>query len=105
MLLGHKEACDDVPPGAVLLASSKACPVQMFRLQQNIYATQFHPEADAKVFRLRIEVYKDHGYFPAETAADLIAQVANEDTPFAQRILKRFVDRYRDGSRRSSGIS
>jgi GMP synthase (glutamine-hydrolysing) len=95
VLLGHKEACDQVPPGCVLLASSEACPVQMFRLGANIYATQFHPEADFDGFALRIEVYKNHGYFPPETAQALIARVAREDTPFAQRILDRFVCRYR----------
>lgn len=95
VLLGHKEACDDVPPGTVLLASSEACPVQMFRLRNNIYATQFHPEADLEGFTVRINVYKNHGYFPPDTAEDLIAAVAQEDTPFAQQILERFVRRYR----------
>jgi GMP synthase (glutamine-hydrolysing) len=47
VLLGHKEACDDVPPGATLLAASASCPVQMFRLRTNVYATQFHPEGNA----------------------------------------------------------
>ncbi|MGB5428161.1 glutamine amidotransferase-related protein, partial [Eudoraea sp.] len=28
-LVGHKEACDDVPPGSVLLVTSDPCPVQM----------------------------------------------------------------------------
>ncbi len=95
VLLGHKEACDDVPPGTVLLASSKACPVQMFRLRNNIYATQFHPEGDLEGFTVRINVYKDHGYFAPETAQDLIAAVADEDTPMAKQILDRFVRRYR----------
>lgn len=95
VLLGHKEACDDVPPGAVLLASSPACPVQMFRLGSNVYATQFHPEGDADGFRVRIDTYKHHGYFAPETAADLIAAVAGEQTPFAKQILARFVSRYR----------
>ena len=95
VLLGHKEACDDVPPGTVLLASSEACPVQMFRLRKNIYATQFHPEADPEGFAIRINAYKNHGYFPPKTAQDLIAAVANEETPMAQRILDRFVRRYR----------
>ncbi len=95
VLLGHKEACDDVPPGAVLLASSAACPVQMFRLKNNIYATQFHPEGDLDGFTVRIKVYKNHGYFAPETAADLIAAVAKENTPFAKKILERFVSRYR----------
>ena len=95
VLLGHKEACNSVPPGCVLLASNEACPVQMFRLEQNIYATQFHPEADAQGFILRVHVYKDYGYFPPESATKLIAAVEHEETPQAQLILKRFVDTYR----------
>lgn len=95
VLLGHKEACDDVPPGTVLLARSAACPVQMFRLKNNIYATQFHPEGDLEGFTVRIKVYRNHGYFAPETALDLIEAVAEEDTPFAKRILERFVSRYR----------
>ncbi len=95
MLLGHKEACDEIPPGTVLLAGSDACPVQMFRLGRNIYATQFHPEGDLQGFTVRINVYKDYGYFPPETAEDLIAAVAKEDVTVPQRILERFVTRYR----------
>jgi GMP synthase (glutamine-hydrolysing) len=67
----------------------------MFRLKNNIYATQFHPEADLEGFTVRINVYKNHGYFPPETAQDLIAAVAKEDTPVAKRLLDRFVRRYR----------
>lgn len=95
VLLGHKEACDDTPPGAVLLASNAACPVQMFRVKNNIYATQFHPEADAEGFTVRINIYKDYGYFPADSAEKLIAAIENEESPEAQLLLKRFVDTYR----------
>ena len=95
VLLGHKEACDEVPPGAVLLACSETCPVQMFRLRSNIYATQFHPEGDPEGFVVRINTYKSYGYFPPETAEDLAAAVANEDTPVPKRMLARFVRRYR----------
>lgn len=104
VLLGHKEACDDTPPGTVLLARSEACPVQMFRLKTNLYATQFHPEADPAGFTVRINVYKDHGYFAPETAEDLIAAVANEHTPVPQRMLERFVRRYRDGRVSTRGV-
>src|SRR3990167_3988581 len=34
--VGHKEACEILPTSATLLASSKACPVQMFRIKNNI---------------------------------------------------------------------
>lgn len=96
VLVGHKEACDVVPPGSVLLATNATCPVQMFRVKHNIYATQFHPEGDAKGFAVRIDIYRNCGYFPPETAEDLIAAVAQEDVPEAHLILKRFVDAYRD---------
>lgn len=95
VLLGHKEACDDVPPSSVLLARGEACPVQMFRIRSNVYATQFHPEGDLEGFSVRIRAYKNHGYFAPDTAQDLIEAVAKEDTPFAKRILERFVSRYR----------
>lgn len=95
VLLGHKEACDETPKGTVLLAKSKTCPVQMFRLKNNIYATQFHPEGDPEGFIVRIHVYKHHGYFPPDTAEDLIAAVSKEDTPIPKMLLKRFADRYR----------
>jgi GMP synthase (glutamine-hydrolysing) len=95
VLAGHKEGCDSVPPGCTLLATNDACPVQMFRLRSNIYATQFHPEGDASGFVLRIKVYQNHGYFPPDEAMALIDAVTAEDTPEARSILKRFVHRYR----------
>lgn len=94
-LVGHKEACDKVPDNAVLLLTSEPCPVQMFRIRKNIYATQFHPEADANEFIVRINTYKQFGYFAPETAEDLIASISGTETPFAREILRRFVARYR----------
>jgi len=37
------------PPGAILLASSNACPAQAFRLGGNAYGVQFHPEVDHSI--------------------------------------------------------
>ena len=96
VLCGHKEACDHLPQGAALLLSSEACPVQMFRVGKNVYATQFHPEGDGSGFTVRIHAYKHHGYFPAAEADALIQAVNREDTPYAREILRRFVARYRD---------
>jgi len=93
-LVGHKEACNSVPHDAVLLVSSETCPVQMFRIKNNIYATQFHPEADGDEFILRINTYKIFGYFPPEQAGELILSVKDVETPVAQEILRRFVDTY-----------
>jgi GMP synthase (glutamine-hydrolysing) len=95
VLLGHKEACDTTPPGTTLLATGEHCPVQMFRLKRNVYATQFHPEADARGFVLRVNVYRHHGYFPPEDAERLIDAVTAQAVPESNEILRRFVSRYR----------
>lgn len=67
----------------------------MIRHGQNVYATQFHPEADAAVFETRIRVYKHKGYFPPEEADDLIAMCRAADVTTPVDILRRFVARYR----------
>lgn len=94
VLLGHKEACDTIPGGAILLMTGTACPVQMFRIGENVYATQFHPEGDSEGFTMRIHAYKHHGYFQPHEAEYLIEAVRQETTPYAQKILKRFASRY-----------
>ena len=96
VFVGHKEACDSLPEGAVLLASSEMCPIQMFRLKNNIYATQFHPEADDEEFILRIKTYKDYGYFKPEEAEVLIDEIRHTETTTANEILRRFVSRYKN---------
>ncbi len=94
VLLGHKEACDSTPAGATLLMTGADCPVQMFRVGSNVYATQFHPEGDSEGFILRIQAYKHHGYFKPEQAQQLIDAVSGQRTPYAQELLKRFAERY-----------
>ncbi len=95
VLLGHKEACDTLPASAILLMTGDVCPIQMFRVGSNVYATQFHPEGDAEGFTLRIHAYKHHGYFEPHEADGLIGAVCREETPYAQEILRRFVSRYK----------
>jgi len=94
VLLGHKEACEVTPAGATLLMTGMACPVQMFRVGENVYATQFHPEGDSGGFALRIRTYKHHGYFQPHEADKIIDAISQKNTPYAQNILNRFVSRY-----------
>ena len=94
VLLGHKEAVDTLPAGATLLMSGSKCPVQMFRIGEHVYATQFHPEGDAGEFILRINTYRNHGYFEPHEADELKKRVSLKPTPYAQEILRRFVERY-----------
>lgn len=93
--VGHKEAVQDRPPDSVHLLTSGPCPYQMIRTKNNVYATQFHPEADSDVFEVRIRLYKDKGYFPPEDAERLIAMCRGADVRFPEGVLRAFVQRYR----------
>ncbi len=95
--VGHKEACQTLPPGGVVLVSSPSCPIQMVRFKQNIYATQFHTELDAEGLVLRIQHYRNHGYFEPKSAEVLIEKLKDAKAEVPQEILRRFVDRYRYG--------
>lgn len=92
--LGHKEAVRRLPAHAVNLASSATCPVQAFRVGQNVYATQFHPELDLPGIETRIDVYKNAGYFPPEEAATLIDRARERTVVHPMTILAAFVERY-----------
>ncbi|MFY0692247.1 MAG: glutamine amidotransferase [Paracoccaceae bacterium] len=94
VFVGHKEAVQSVPEGTTHLLSSQTCPVQMIRFGQNVYATQFHPEADAHDFERRIHVYRNHGYFPPEDADRLIETCHAADVTVPGEILRRFAARY-----------
>lgn len=92
--VGHKEAVRKLPDHAVLLASSAGCPVQMFRIKQNLYATQFHPELDGTGMAQRIAVYRDYGYFPRDEAELVRARAVAVTVTEPMRILRAFVERY-----------
>ncbi len=92
--VGHKEALTTLPPRAVLLATGESCPFQMFRLENNLYATQFHPELDADGLSVRIDTYRDHGYFHPSEADAIKAASRAADVTGADLVLQNFVARY-----------
>lgn len=92
--VGHKEALHALPAGCTHLVASDPCPYQMIRYGQNVYATQFHPEADARVFEDRIRIYRHKGYFRPEEAEDLIEMCHASDVHWPEEILRRFIRRY-----------
>lgn len=91
--VGHKEGVQAAPSGAVVLAKSATC-LQMLRIGDNVYATQFHPELDPDGLALRLRLYKDAGYAEPEEVEDLIAEARREDTPHAAVVLQNFIKRY-----------
>lgn len=92
--VGHKEAISALPASATLLASSPSCPVQMFRVGKNVYATQFHPELDVDGIITRIRAYASYGYFQPEEIALVEHGVRHPLVEHTPRILKNFVARY-----------
>jgi GMP synthase (glutamine-hydrolysing) len=92
--VGHKEALEVLPEGCVHLVEAPNCPYQMVRYGQNVYATQFHPEADARAFEERIGIYRHHGYFPPDEADALVEMCRRSRVTAPQRIVRNFVQRY-----------
>lgn len=92
--VGHKEAVRALPGHATLLASSPACPVQGFRIGHHVYATQFHPELDARGLCLRIETYRYAGYFEPDEMDSLIEMARQATVVDPPRLLQRFVELY-----------
>ena len=92
--VGHKEAIRSLPASATLLGSSPTCPVQMFRVRTNVYATQFHPELDVEGITTRIHAYADYGYFAADELELTLAAVRRAAVSHPSRMLRTFVTRY-----------
>lgn len=89
-LTAHKEGTATLPPGAVLLATNDACPVQAYRVGTHLYATQFHPEPTAAAFTERMAVYRDDGYFAAGDYDEISARVLGASITEPMRILRAF---------------
>jgi GMP synthase (glutamine-hydrolysing) len=88
---GHKESMVHLPPGAVHLATSEACPVQAFRVGRNVYATQFHPELDLVGICTRIEVYQHAGYFDPSEVQTLVGRSREVEVLHPMTLLRNFV--------------
>lgn len=92
--VGHKEACTSLPVRAVVLASSADCPVQMFRVGSNVYATQFHPELDLPGLVKRMEIYQHAGYFAPDEFDTILQHVSQANVSVVGRIVTNFVARF-----------
>jgi GMP synthase (glutamine-hydrolysing) len=92
--VGHKEACSKLPDGAVLLATGPSCPVQAFRVGNNVYATQFHPELTPDAFLTRIQVYKNSGYFEPSALGAIVDLVGASTVTEPISLVKAFVSRF-----------
>lgn len=94
--VGHHEAVEVAPEGAVVLAKSISCPIQMMRLGPAFYATQFNPELDSDRIRQRLSTYEDAGYSGTDDLGSLV--LLGREGPGghqAGHIISNFVEMYR----------
>ena len=76
------------------MATSAACPVQMFRVGRNVYATQFHPECDVEGISTRVRAYAGYGYFAPDELDLTLDAVRRLPVVHTGSILRAFVERY-----------
>ncbi len=89
--IGHEDIVTKLPPGAVLLASSRTVPNEAFRFEgKPIYCTQFHPELDRTGLIKRIAYYPEYLPLTGHTTLDEFA-AATPETPETEAILRRFL--------------
>jgi GMP synthase (glutamine-hydrolysing) len=88
---GHEDHVTELPPGAVLLASSDRVPEQGFRFEgRPIYCTQFHPELDVAAMLERLVAYPEYVARIARVSYDEFIKNLRE-TPESNLLLRRFV--------------
>jgi len=89
---GHEDHVVELPPDAVLLASSARVPEQAFRFADKpIYCTQFHPELDRGAMLERVIAYPEYVARIARVPYDDFVHSVRE-TPEANSLLRRFVE-------------
>ncbi|WP_347057630.1 hypothetical protein ABC795_13150 [Blastococcus sp. HT6-30] len=68
--------------------------MQMFRVKENVYATQFHPELDVPGIVQRVRIYQHAGYFAPSEIEAVIARLTPAVLTHPGRLLANFVARY-----------
>ena len=91
-LSGHKDSVECLPREATLLATGPTCPVQMYRMGDNVWISQFHPEMDGPRITKRLSFYEDDGYYEAGHEEQVHAALLGHDTSHANSLLRRFVE-------------
>lgn len=81
----HVDAITALPPGAVWLAETERCPYQAFRVGEQAWGVQFHPE----VLPERIREWRVDGFDPDEVYATAVADEP-VSTPIWREVALRF---------------
>ena len=84
----HRQSVVRLPDAATLLASSDKDPHHAFRVGENVWGVQFHPEFDARIVTAYTEYYRAM-LAEQEVHADQVLATVRE-TPSASQILSNF---------------
>lgn len=94
--VNHHEAAEEAPEGAVVLAKSMSCPIQMMRLAPYFYTTQFNPEVDSDAIKARVSAFEDAGYPGTDDTESLLASGREgEGHHQAGKIVTNFIKYFR----------
>jgi GMP synthase (glutamine-hydrolysing) len=90
--MGHEDRVVDLPPGAILLASTDVVANQAYRFDGlPIYCTQFHPELNRDDMVARLGTYSEYVERIAGIALEQFLRQLG-DTPDTEQILRRFLN-------------
>lgn len=80
----HEDLVVEPPSSLRVLAANATCAVQAFQLGPRSYGVQFHPEMDAASIQFCID--------SKDTRAEDRAKAVARETPWGERLLRRFVE-------------
>lgn len=89
--MGHEDRVAELPPDAILLASTNRVANQAYRFADRpIYCTQFHPELNRADLLERVQVYPQYAEKIAKIPASRFGELCRE-APETETLLRRFV--------------
>lgn len=89
--VGHKDSVLELPDNATLLAGGPTCPVHLYRMGDNVWASQFHPEMNDVRIARRLSFYEDAGYCEPGKMQEVYDSLPGHDTSASNSFLRRFV--------------
>jgi GMP synthase (glutamine-hydrolysing) len=89
--VSHAQSVLKLPPGAIRLAFDDWDANQAFRIGENAWGLQFHPEMDADIARAYIEAERTHLLAQGQSPQQILASL--RETPIATQVLQHFAKR------------
>jgi len=85
----HIQTVHKLPPSAVLLAQNDHDPHQAYRVNKNIWGTQFHPEFSAAIMKKCIDIQAEELRIKGKDPEQIKAKI--QESRWGENLLKSFV--------------